>query len=175
MRGKYTCYNVHMLKILIVDDEKLIRLKIKSNLQEHRVFEASNYKEALKLLENQYDLCFIDLNLDDKSTELFGLEILKETVKRGIYSVIMSSVSDEEIIEHAFSLGCRDFYSKGNESASVNDTINRFLLTKNNHLESYFFSEVVPTKSEIQKNAIKNILPFIDSALPLCLLGKKNS
>lgn len=163
------------LKILVIDDEKISRLKIKANLSDHRIFEAASYSEALEKLQDQFDICFIDLNLDDQSTELFGLEILKLTVKKGIYSVIMSSLSDEEIIEHAYTLGCNDYYAKGNEEESIKDTINRFFLKKNNHLENYFFTEVIPTKSQLQKETLKNIIPFFESKLPICILGESGT
>lgn len=167
--------NPGVLKILVIDDEKISRLKIKSHLRDHLIIEAGSYSEALERLDDQYDICFIDLNLDDQSTELFGLEILKLTVKKGIYSVIMSSLSDEEIIEHAYSLGCNDYYSKGKEAESIKDTIHRFFLKKNNHTENYFFSEVLPTKSVLQKNAVKNIIPFFESDMAICILGESGT
>jgi DNA-binding NtrC family response regulator len=164
-----------MLKILVVDDEKLSRLKIKSHLKDHSVVEAASYEEAVAKLDQKYDLCFIDLNLDNSGVELLGFEILKITSQKGIYSVVMSSLHDDEIIEHAYELGCSDYYSKGNEGASIADTLNRFLLSKNDYLENYLFKEVFPTKSKNQKEILKKIIPVIQTNLPLCLLGESGT
>lgn len=164
-----------MLKILVVDDDKLSRLKIKSHLNDHQVVEASSYEEAVEKLASNFDLCFIDLNLDNTETELLGFEILKITVQKGIYSVVMSSLHDEEIIEHAYEIGCNDYYSKGTEKASIADTLNRFLLSKNDYLENHFFKEIFPTKSKEQKSILKKIVPVIQTSIPICLLGESGT
>ncbi len=164
-----------MLRILVVDDEKLSRLKIKAHLKDHYVVEAATYDDAVLKLNNTYDLCFIDLNLDNTGVELLGLELLKLASQKGIYSVVMSSLHDETIIEHAYELGCSDYYSKGNEEASIADTLNRYLLSKNDYLENYIFTEVFPTKSKAQKDIIKKMVPVIATDLPLCLLGESGT
>nr|BDT28182.1 sigma 54-interacting transcriptional regulator [Bacteriovorax sp. HI3] len=163
-----------MLKILVIDDDKLSRMKIKSHLADHHVVEASSYEEAVERLTQNFDLCFIDLNLDNTEV-LLGFEILKITVQKGIYSVVMSSLHDEEIIEHAYELGCNDYYTKGTEKNSIADTLNRFLLSKNDYLENHFFKEIFPTKSKEQKNILKKIIPVIQTELPICLLGESGT
>ena len=163
-----------MLKILIVDDEKLSRIKIKSHLSSHYIVEAASYEEAVTKLSQSFDLCFLDLNLDN-GMELLGFEVLKIAVSKGIYSVVMSSLHDDEIIEHAYEIGCNDYYSKGNEQASISDTLNRFLLTKNDYLENHFLKEIFPTKSNQQKDIIKKIIPVIQTSIPICLLGESGT
>lgn len=164
-----------MFKILIVDDEKISRMRIKLHLKDFYVGEADSYDTAIKRLNENFDLVFIDLNLDDQSTELFGLEVLKIAVTKGIYSVVMSSVEDEEVIEHAYEIGCKEFYNKGREENSINEVIQKFLLQKENHLENYFLKEVFPTQSIKQKELIQKIVPFIKSDVPICLLGETGS
>jgi DNA-binding NtrC family response regulator len=164
-----------MLKILIVDDEKLSRIKIKSNLSDHYVVEADSYEDAVLKLNQTFDLCFIDLNLDNSGVELLGFEVLKIAVTKGIYSVVMSSLQEEDIVEHAYEIGCNDFYTKGTEKASITDTLNRYLLTKNDYLENHFFKEIFPTKSKEQKNIIKKIIPVIQTTIPICLLGESGT
>lgn len=165
-----------MLKILVIDDDKLSRIKMKSHLNDHLVMEAASYEEAVtKLSAFSFDLCFIDLNLDNTDNELLGLEILKITVSKGIYSVIMTSLHDEEIIEHAYGIGCNDYYIKGQEKASISDTLNRFLLSKNDYLESFFFKEIFPTKSKEQKEILKKIIPVIQTNIPICILGESGT
>lgn len=165
-----------MLKILVIDDDKLSRIKMKSHLEDHQVIEAATYQEALKKLSAfNFDLCFIDLNLDNTDNELLGLEILKITVHKGIYSVIMTSLHDEEIIEHAYEMGCNDYYTKGQEKASISDTLNRFLLSKNDYLENHFFKEIFPTKSKEQKEILKKIIPVIQTNIPICILGESGT
>lgn len=164
-----------MLKILIVDDEKLSRIKIRSHLSNHQVVEAGTYEDAVSKLNQNFDLCFIDLNLDNSGVELLGFEVLKIAVSKGIYSVVMSSLQEDDIVEHAYEIGCNDFYAKGLEKASISDTLNRYLLTKNDYLENHFFKEIFPTKSKEQKAIIKKIIPVIQTSIPICLLGESGT
>lgn len=164
-----------MLKILIVDDEKLSRIKIRSHLSNHQVVEAGTYEDAVSKLNQNFDLCFIDLNLDNSGVELLGFEVLKVAVSKGIYSVVMSSLQEDDIVEHAYEIGCNDFYAKGLEKASISDTLNRYLLTKNDYLENHFFKEIFPTKSKEQKAIIKKIIPVIQTSIPICLLGESGT
>lgn len=165
-----------MLNILIVDDEKIARLKLKNNLKDFNLHEAATFDEAIQLINNnKYDICFIDLNLNDQSVELFGLEVLKSAVERGFYSIIMSSVQDDEIIEHAYEIGCQEFFNKGKEDQSVKDILTRYLLQKDNYLQNYFLKEVMPTHSNKQQELIKKLIPYIQTDIPLCILGESGT
>ena len=65
------------MKILVVDDEALIRTVIKEycSNNNYEVFEATSGKEALELLlKNKYDLMILDIMMP----EMDGFSMLKE-------------------------------------------------------------------------------------------------
>ncbi|MBL7663571.1 MAG: sigma-54-dependent Fis family transcriptional regulator [Bacteriovoracaceae bacterium] len=164
------------MRILIVDDEKLARFAIKQQFQKNfEVYEADNFFDAKKILETKViDIAFIDLRLDD-SDELMGLKLIPVAVKRGIYSVVMSSYSEDETVDKAYDLGCKDFYAKGNEDSHVSETLTKYLLGKNSFNGSILTTEIYPTKNPIQKEIIESITPFISTKVPLYISGETGS
>lgn len=163
-----------MLKVLIVDDEKIARMRLKMHLKDFEITEADSFDSALFELKNNFDLCFIDLNLDDQSTELFGLEVLKVCVSKNIYTVVMSSLSDEDIIEHAYQLGCNEYYSKGKEENSIRDVVINFYkhsAGENSTLKNALFH----TNSPLQKKIFNTLYPFIKTEIPICILGESGT
>jgi DNA-binding NtrC family response regulator len=160
-----------MLRALIVDDEKIARMRLKMHLKDFEITEADNFESAILELKKDFDLCFIDLNLDDQSTELFGLEVLKVSVSKKIYSVVMSSVNDEDIIEHAYQIGCNEFYNKGKEESSIKDIVNNFMKSRSS--ENYLTTELLfHTNSTSQEKIFKTLTPFIKTEIPICILGE---
>ena len=161
------------MKILIVDDEKLARLAIRSQLDERfEVIEASNFNEAIdKLDTNLFEICFIDLKLDT-SNELKGLDLIPLATRKGIYTVVMTSIEDDLIAEKAYEKGCQDLYNKGNEKNHISETISRYFLSKDSFTEGYFFKDIVPTKSIKYKEDLKKLLKIIPTDLGICLLGE---
>jgi DNA-binding response OmpR family regulator len=99
------------LKILIIEDDLLSRLSLKSRLDYlGEVSVASSKAEAFELIEaEKFDLAFVDLDLD---SELAGLEIVPLLFSKNTYAVILSGRESEEIIERAYNLGCRDYLAK---------------------------------------------------------------
>jgi DNA-binding NtrC family response regulator len=99
------------LKILIVEDDLLSRLSLKSRLDYiGEVREASSKEEALSLIENNFfDLAFVDLDLE---SQLAGLDIVVKLSEKKTYTVVLSGREDERVIENAYQLGCRDYLSK---------------------------------------------------------------
>lgn len=165
-----------MLTILLVDDEKASRLRLKSQLKTFHLLEASNLDEALKLIaENPIDMAFVDLNLDPSTQELMGFMVLKAAVEKGIYCVVMSSHSDDEIIEHAYELGCHNFYAKGDEKQNILSIVNRYLLEKNDFTQNHFLNEILKTKSLEQQKEVAKIIPFIETDLPINLHGESGT
>jgi CheY-like chemotaxis protein len=71
------------MKVLIVDDSKIARLNIRSQLDDNlSVLEAATFEEGLLKIRNfKFDICYIDLRLDN-SSKLRGLELVEEAVKK---------------------------------------------------------------------------------------------
>lgn len=100
-------------KILIVDDEKNIRLTLKKCLedQQYEISIATNGEEGIdRIQSNHFDLVMLDI----KMPGLNGMEVLKEIRDKGIkVNVIMMTAygSIEKAVE-AMKLGAIDFISK---------------------------------------------------------------
>ncbi len=86
-----------MKKILLVDDENLIRYSLSTTLRRggSEVTAVANGKDALNEVNSRsYDICFLDVNLPDAN----GLELMK-TVRRVSPStkiIIMTAVDLDE-------------------------------------------------------------------------------
>lgn len=100
------------MKILVVDDEKLIRNVIREYLEneKYEVFEAENGFDALRVLEtNRVDLIILDIMMP----RMDGFETLKEIRKTKDTPVIMlSAMKEEEDKLSGFNLGVDDYITK---------------------------------------------------------------
>lgn len=100
------------MKILVVDDEELIRDVIKEYLEANNyiVDEASNGIEALEKLENnKYDLLILDIMMK----ELDGFSMLDRLDKSKMIPTIILSARGEEYDKlHGFDLGIDDYLTK---------------------------------------------------------------
>lgn len=159
------------LSILVVEDEELTREVMAERLVGQRVEFAADVAEARrKLNKGQYDLCFIDLELgpDDNCS---GLEVIPLAVARGTYAVVMSGHDSDGLVERAYSLGCRDFYAKGNEGANIEQILLRFAQGRGRGEKDTLFTERFVTQDAETKAEIEAALKYAASDLPVMLLG----
>lgn len=106
-----------MYKVLIVDDEPIVSVTIKSLVKwnEHNIvmaYEASNGKQALNLLEKNTD---IDIVMTDISMPVMdGLKLIEEMKKRGMSQsiIVLSAYEDYKLVRTAFKYGVRDYILK---------------------------------------------------------------
>lgn len=105
-----------MLKVLIVDDEMLVRVGIKSTIEWEKhgctvVAEAANGEEALQKIETY---CPDILLTDIRMPKMDGLELLREIERRELEleTVIMSSYNEFELVREAMKLGASDYLLK---------------------------------------------------------------
>lgn len=100
------------MKILIVDDEELIRNVIKeySTMEGYKVAEAENGLEALELVKtNDFDLIVMDIMMP----KMDGYQAIKEIKKiKSIPFIILSARSDEIDKLYGFDLGIDDYLTK---------------------------------------------------------------
>lgn len=100
------------MKILIVDDEKMIRDVIKEYClnNNYSVDEAENGKVALnKILNNSYDLMVLDIMMP----EMDGFTMLEEIPKeKRIPTIVLSARGDEYDKLAGFDLGIDDYLTK---------------------------------------------------------------
>lgn len=99
------------MNILIVENDKLWALTLQKMVSIYGISTiATNEEEALKLLNLQkFDLCFIDLDLNER---LGGLNIVKKVKSVGSYGVVISGNDENEIIAQGYSYGCMDYLTK---------------------------------------------------------------
>lgn len=105
-----------MLKILIVDDEPLVRMGLKSTLARCEntnsvVVEAANGRKAIEILEQEtVDIVFTDI----KMPEMNGIELIRwiRENRESIKIVVLSCFSDFEYVREAFKHGITDYILK---------------------------------------------------------------
>lgn len=105
-----------MRKVLVVDDEFLVRVGIKSflNWEENGytiIGEAADGKQALEIMERELpDVVLTDLKMDGMD----GFELIQVSRKRfpTVQFVVLSSFEDGENVKRAMKLGAADYIFK---------------------------------------------------------------
>jgi len=163
------------LSILVVEDDPLARKVMQAQLAGHSVEFAIDKPSALAALASRsHDLCFIDLKLG-KNDDCSGLQIIPVAASKGIYSVVMSGHDSEPYVEKAYTLGCNDFYAKGNEETNVQRVLERFR-SRHERVESgRLFAEQFVTEDAATKATVLEALKYAPSELPIILLGPSGS
>jgi two-component system response regulator YesN len=119
-----------MVKVLIVDDDKLVRKGLISSMPWQAydmevVGEASNGKTALEFLQkNEVDLMMVDLAMPVMS----GIELMKIVGQRypKIYSVVLTFHQDFDYVQEALRLGAIDYIAKVQlEKERFDEVLNR--------------------------------------------------
>ena len=109
-----------MRRVLIVDDEELIRVSLKRAAIEegYDVYLAGNGREALRLVEEAYpDLVLLDLKLPD----LNGLDVLQKImdVNEDVVVIIITGYASVESAVKAIKLGAYDYIKKPFKADSI--------------------------------------------------------
>ncbi len=117
-------------KILVVDDEKLVRWSLQEDFQKegYRVDVAEEGAEAIAKCEtDSYDLVFLDIRLPD----LNGIEVLKKIkqIDPNLIVMMMTAYGDIETVVEAMKAGAYDYISK---PFNVNDVRTRMVRTLEN-------------------------------------------
>lgn len=145
--------------ILVADDEKLVRLSLKSMIEEisensYTIIEAKNGKEVINLC-NQYhpNLALVDISMP-LMDGLSAISICKENCKNTSW-FILTGEAEFHLAKKAISLGINDYILKPISLDQLKNVINK---VKNNM--SYLFSKknndfelsVISTINSLQNN-----------------------
>ncbi len=104
--------------LLIVDDSPILRSAIKkvvklAGLEEDRIFEAGNGKEALELMSTVWvDLVLLDLNMPVMNGEEFAVELRKQDDIKDAAVVVVSTESNQDRLDRMKELGAIEFLRK---------------------------------------------------------------
>ena len=108
-----------MINVLIVDDEKIeregLKYLISTETKEHKIFEASNGREALQILrEEDIQLLLTDI----KMPHMTGLELSKKAKEEqpDLQIIIFSGFSDFAFAQEAITLWCHGIYPETGKS-----------------------------------------------------------
>ena len=115
-------------KVLVVDDERLIRWSLKENLGKSRyeVIEAENGNDAMKVFsESLPDIVLLDINLPDMS----GIEVLRSVkgMDKDVPVVIITAFGNIQTAVDAMKFGAYDFIEKPFEIEKLNIVIEKAL------------------------------------------------
>ena len=157
-----------MAKILIIDDERMIRRTMKDVL-EYEKYEVSEAEDGISGLEmiknNKFDLIFCDI----KMPGMDGIEVLEKSLEFSDAPIVM--ISGHGTIDTAIDAikkGAFDYLAKPLD-------LNRILVTSRNALdksvlvkENKIFKKKISNKYEIIGNsdALNSILEMVDKVAP---------
>ncbi|UUZ81322.1 response regulator [Paenibacillus sp. P26] len=104
------------MRVLIADDETLVRIGIKSSIRWEAggmevVGEAADGEEALRLIaERRPDVVILDIKMPRKD----GIQVLKEMKEQGIRAkvIILSGFDEFNMVKQAMKLGAVDYFHK---------------------------------------------------------------
>jgi DNA-binding NtrC family response regulator len=161
-------------RILLVEDDLLSRLSLKGRLDLiGEVLEAPSKKDAIILLEDrEFDLAFVDLDLE---SELAGLEIVERLKEKKIYSVVLSGREDESVIEQAYILGCRDYLAKPFTKTSIELIFKKYSSDKNKNECLQKLKDIFITTDDSMIKQLEIIDQALLSKRPILITGESGT
>jgi DNA-binding NtrC family response regulator len=157
------------LNILLVEDDLLSRLSLKSRLENHAVVvEAVTSLEAISFAEAlSFDLAFVDLDLE---AELAGLNVVRALKSKNIHTIVLSGREDDSVIEEAYTLGCHDFLSKPFTKTSIEAVLGKFKNSRNDLTKR--LQEILLTKDSSLDSQLKIIEQALYGDHPVLITGE---
>jgi PAS domain S-box-containing protein len=130
--------------LLLVEDEEtdyLVARAILEKLDRPRVVvdRAATYREALRALDGDYDVCLVDYVLPDGD----GLELLKRAAERGIRTpiIMLTGKGSREVDLEAMKAGAADYLVKGSIEPALMERSIRYALERRRSAEALRASE----------------------------------
>ena len=168
------------MKILLIDDHKLIKIGIKVLLEDNKdvdvIDDCSSKKEFLEKIDNEsYDLFICDISLPDGSGYDI-LEILKESkIKTKI--IILSMHEDKSYIKKAFKLGASGYVTKSTAHEEILQAIDKVMVKNEIYLNEKYaiiFYELFKEDKEIElSEREKEVGRYIVEGYTLTDIGEK--
>ena len=144
------------MKILLIDDHKLIKIGIKVLLEDNEEFsvidDCSSKKEFLeKITNDSYDLFICDISLPDGT----GYDILEIIKEKNINTkvIILSMHEDKSYIKKAFKLGASGYVTKSTAHEEILHAIDKVMFKNDIYLNEKYatiFYELFKEDKEIE-------------------------
>lgn len=143
------------MRILIADDESIIRLGLRSMLREmgHEVLAAANGREALEMARNHpIDLALLDIKMPFTD----GLQAAKTLFRLNPIPIIMlTAYSDQELINKAADLPIHGYLvkpvQKGDVAAAIAVAVKRFQEAQQLQQKSNELAEQLETRKLLDR------------------------
>jgi DNA-binding response OmpR family regulator len=163
-----------MIKILVVEDDKVVAYSMKYALEDYNVDFADSLKEArLKLNENFYDLILLDVMLPDG----VGYDLCREIRESSDVGIIFLTACDEEVnIVMGLDIGGDDYITKPFRVSELISRIRAVLRRKNNFKDIIKFGNIkISTKDfKVFKEDREIFLTNIEYKLLIIFIQNKN-
>lgn len=168
------------MKILLIDDHKLIKIGIKVLLEDNKdvdvIDDCSSKKEFLEKIDNEsYDLFICDISLPDGSGYDI-LEIIKES-KMKTKIIILSMHEDKSYIKKAFKLGASGYVTKSTAHEEILQAIDKVMVKNEIYLNEKYatiFYELFKEDKEIElSEREKEVGRYIVEGYTLTDIGEK--
>lgn len=121
------------MNVLIVDDDQTIRSFLRRILEgrlQCRVTEAENGKKALEVLQKaRPDFMLMDISMPEMSGDDMLGKIRDMPAYKDLPVIVLSAISDKEMIGKLLSLGISDYLLKPMEVRTTIDRIKVFMKT----------------------------------------------
>ena len=168
------------MKILLIDDHKLIKLGIKVLLEDNEEFSviddcASKKEFSEKISNESYDLFICDISLPDGSGYDI-LEIIKEK-KINTKVIILSMHEDKSYMKKAFKLGASGYVTKSTAHEEILKAIDKVIFKNDIYLNEKYatiFYELFKEDKEIElSEREKEVGRYIVEGYTLTDIGEK--
>jgi len=168
------------MKILLIDDHKLIKIGIKVLLEDNEkitvIDDCSSKTEFLeKIKDNIYNLFICDISLPDGSGYDI-LEIIKEK-KLDTKVIILSMHEDKSYIKKAFKLGASGYVTKSTAHEEILQAIDKVIVKDEIYLNAKYatiFYELFKEDKEIElSEREKEVGKYIVEGYTLTDIGEK--
>lgn len=159
------------IHILLVDDDKYFRIALKNLLEDQAIFtEAESEDEAYKLIEtNFFDMAFIDMDIDGPRS---GINILQTTKSKRIHSIMLSSCSDDDKIEEAYTKGCDHFLAKAYYKEHLTPYVHKYKKQLFDSGNTEFFKNKFLTEDKTLKTKIQEMCQVSLKGKSLLITGE---
>ncbi|WP_432663291.1 sigma-54 dependent transcriptional regulator [Wukongibacter baidiensis] len=157
------------MKILVIDDEKSIRLSLQINLKKLGVdiFTSETGENGLEIIQSEdIDLAIVDIKLPG----IDGIEVLKriKLIKPSCIVIMITYLSEVKLAVNAMKLGAFDYFTKPFSLSEINESIKKTL-------------EYVRIKKELNKSIPQNEVLLLGNSKKMqkiremvCQIGSMN-